>query len=70
MRTDAQRLLDEILTHYGSIDDFLAQLERELGAPTMPLPRIDDPAASPWSDPTGWPIKPVPTNTPGRHARY
>ncbi|MFI6866022.1 hypothetical protein [Nocardia sp. NPDC050406] len=63
--SDAQRLLTEILTRYGSLDEFLAQVQRELDAPTEELPRV----GVSWSDPSAWPIRPIPSDGEGRHAR-
>lgn len=67
--TDAQRLMAEILDRFGSVEAFLAQVKRELDAPTVELPRVSVPRASAWSDPSAWPIRPLPSEGHGRHAR-
>lgn len=67
--TDAQRLLSEILARYSSLEAFLAEVQRELEAPTVELPRVPQSAVSNWADPTAWPVKAMPSDGRGRHAR-
>lgn len=70
--TDAQRLLSEILARYSSLEAFLAQVQSELEAPTVELPRVSQSAVSTvsnWADPTAWPVKAMPSDGRGRHAR-
>lgn len=67
--TDAQRLLSEILARYSSLEAFIAQVQSELEAPTVELPRIPESTGSNWADPNAWPVKAMPSDGRGRHAR-
>ncbi|MBF6137023.1 hypothetical protein IU501_29000 [Nocardia otitidiscaviarum] len=64
----ALRLLSTILTHFDSLDAFLAQLHHELDGPTQILPRID-PDTVPAPQPSRPPIPRISIGGTGRHAR-